>query len=379
MLMYDSSRTRTARLRHSLTPARPGLLQRRCACGGTPGMDGECAACRQRRLQRRAGGSARAQAGQAPPIVHEVLRSSGQPLDERTRAFMEPRFGHDFGRVRVHTDARAAESARAVGALAYTVGRDVVFGVGRHDPGTAAGKRLLAHELAHVVQNGGRSVPTGELELGGAGTTQEREAEAAARRVVASAGEAAASRTAPAYNLAPATGAPLVQRQSPVSSSSSSGGGGGAGPAPAPGGGSCRVDVAATRIGGILSRAPIWHLLVVYADSSGTEHFFRGGPGGSCSGVAAGGYGTILGTSGPYVPGTVDYPPIHSTTVLTGSAACGKESCFASELARIDASCTPYSATGPNSNTVARTLLANCGVPQSKPVRIAPGWGDPPL
>ncbi|MGB9632210.1 MAG: DUF4157 domain-containing protein [Chloroflexaceae bacterium] len=89
-----------------------------------------------------------------PPIVHEVLRSPGQPLDAETRAFMEPRFGHDFSRVRVHTDARAAESARAVNALAYTVGRDVVFGAGQYAPGASAGRRLLAHELAHVVQQG---------------------------------------------------------------------------------------------------------------------------------------------------------------------------------------------------------------------------------
>src|SRR5215207_8793318 len=89
-----------------------------------------------------------------PPIVHEVLRVPGQPLDAGTRAFMEPRFGHDFSRVRVHTDAWAAESARAVDALAYTVGRDVVFGAGQHAPGTVAGTRLLAHELTHVVQQG---------------------------------------------------------------------------------------------------------------------------------------------------------------------------------------------------------------------------------
>ncbi len=88
----------------------------------------------------------------APPIVHEVLSSPGQPLDPAMRAEMEPRFGHDFGQVRVHTGARAAESARAVNALAYTVGRDVVVGVGQYTLGTAVGQRLLAHELAHVVQ-----------------------------------------------------------------------------------------------------------------------------------------------------------------------------------------------------------------------------------
>src|SRR5207245_97025 len=92
---------------------------------------------------------------QAPPIVHEVLRAPGQPLDAATRAVMEPRFGHDFSRVRVHSDARAAQSARAVNALAYTVGRDVVFGANQYTSDTQLGQRLLAHELTHVVQQGG--------------------------------------------------------------------------------------------------------------------------------------------------------------------------------------------------------------------------------
>ncbi|MFH0344338.1 MAG: DUF4157 domain-containing protein [Chromatiales bacterium] len=91
-------------------------------------------------------------ANDVPPVVYEVLKSSGQPLDPSTLAFMEPRFGHDFSFVRVHTDAKAAESARAVNALAYTVGRNVVFGAGQYAPGTTVGKRLLAHELTHVVQ-----------------------------------------------------------------------------------------------------------------------------------------------------------------------------------------------------------------------------------
>jgi hypothetical protein len=88
----------------------------------------------------------------APPIVQSVIRTPGHPLDVGTRASMEPRFGADFGSVRVHTDAQAAESAQAINARAYTVGRDVVFGAGQYAPGTGAGRRLLAHELAHVVQ-----------------------------------------------------------------------------------------------------------------------------------------------------------------------------------------------------------------------------------
>jgi len=87
-----------------------------------------------------------------PPLVHEVIRSPGQPLDPATRAFMEPRFGHDFSQVRVHTDEKAHESAQAANALAYTVANKMVFRQGQYAPGTIAGKRLLAHELAHVIK-----------------------------------------------------------------------------------------------------------------------------------------------------------------------------------------------------------------------------------
>jgi hypothetical protein len=139
----------------TMPPIRGDILQRKCACGQHTVAGGECAECRKKRLQGKATGHIGPET--APPIVHEVLRSPGQPLDAETRAFMEPRFGHDFSQVRVHTDAKAAESARAVNALAYTVGRDVVFGTGQYMPGTSGGKRLLAHELTHVVQqDGGR-------------------------------------------------------------------------------------------------------------------------------------------------------------------------------------------------------------------------------
>ena len=150
------ARSRSSDAAARSTPAaQPGsqLARRTCACGGVAGADGgECAACRARwlYLQRRSLGSSRLAV--APSIVHKVLRSPGRPLDSGTRAFFEPRFGHDFGHVRVHTDARAAESARAVDAHAYTVGRDVVFGAGRYAPATSDGRQLLAHELAHVVQ-----------------------------------------------------------------------------------------------------------------------------------------------------------------------------------------------------------------------------------
>ena len=88
----------------------------------------------------------------APPLVHEVLNSPGQPLDAASRDYFEPRFGVDFSRVRIYDDPRAAASARQLNALAYTVGNDIVVGAGGFAPTGGSGQKLLAHELAHVVQ-----------------------------------------------------------------------------------------------------------------------------------------------------------------------------------------------------------------------------------
>jgi hypothetical protein len=153
----------------ALRPSQSIMLQRKCACGGSSESIGECAECKAKHeaaLQRRvANQGVSPAANNVPPIVHDVLSSSGQSLDAGTRAFMEPRFGHDFSQVRVHTDARAAESARAVNALAYTVGRDVVFGHGQYKPETNEGRRLMAHELTHVVQQKQNSLLTKQLEV----------------------------------------------------------------------------------------------------------------------------------------------------------------------------------------------------------------------
>ncbi len=131
----------------SHTSSSPGQLQRKCA-----GCKKEEEEEKDHKLHRKETGSGPTV---APPVVHEVLRSSGQPLDAGTRAFMEPHFGHDFSRVRVHTDARAAESANAVNALAYTVGSSIVFANAQYEPQNLAGRRLLSHELAHVIQQRG--------------------------------------------------------------------------------------------------------------------------------------------------------------------------------------------------------------------------------
>lgn len=173
-----------------MTAIAPAMLQRACACGGNPGPSGECESCRRKRLglqtklavsqpgdrweqeadrladnvvsnsfpetgsrpavMRKA--LAAPGLGQAPESVQATLHSGSQPLENGDRNWMETRFGFDFGAVRIHTDQRAADSARDVDALAYTVGRDIVFATGQYAPGSQQGRRLLAHELAHVVQ-----------------------------------------------------------------------------------------------------------------------------------------------------------------------------------------------------------------------------------
>jgi hypothetical protein len=129
---------------------------------------GECASCKKEgasgHLQRSA--TKAGSVNEVPPIVHDVLNSSGQPLDAATRTFFEPRFGHDFSKVRIHSGTQAAKSAQAVNALAYTAGRDVVFAAGQYAPHSTAGQRLLVHELTHVVQQRYASSPSGTLSMG---------------------------------------------------------------------------------------------------------------------------------------------------------------------------------------------------------------------
>jgi len=129
-------------------------LQRACACGGG------CPRCQEEysshpHVQTMGVHSHGIQKAEVPPEVNEVLRSPGQALDVGTRNFMGPRFGQDFSQVRVHTDAKAARSVRAINALAYTAGRDIVFGAGK-SPGRDA---LTAHELTHVLQQTGHNGP----------------------------------------------------------------------------------------------------------------------------------------------------------------------------------------------------------------------------
>jgi Domain of unknown function (DUF4157) len=173
-----------AMVKPTFTPIASGFLQRACACGQHTGGGGECEECKKKHegtLQLAATNTSAV--SEVPAIVHEVLRSSGKPLDAATRAFMEPRFGHDFSSVRVHTDEKAAESAQAVNALAYTVGRDIVFGTGQYVPRTNEGQRLLAHELTHVMQQSEACYMQAKLQIGQRKDIHEQEADRVAEQV----------------------------------------------------------------------------------------------------------------------------------------------------------------------------------------------------
>lgn len=183
--------------RAASTSGAPALLQRKCACGASASLSGTCEDCGRKKMLglqtkalaigsphdaleyeadriadqvmagrsgapratalpsaqaavQRADGKATGSSG-VPAAVDTALSGVASPLDAATRAFFEPRFAHDFGRVRVRTDAAAAN---AVQARAFTVGERIVFGASEYQPGTAAGRHLLAHELAHVLQQG---------------------------------------------------------------------------------------------------------------------------------------------------------------------------------------------------------------------------------
>jgi hypothetical protein len=185
-----------------LTPAPSGILQRKCACGNHTVAGGECAGCAKNKsgLQRklaigssndpleheadhianqvlaapaqsavsgappriqRFSGQSNGQMDAAPASVDHIFSSSGRVLDFGLRQDMEQRFGHDFSRVRVHSGGAAEQSARDVNANAYTVGHNIVFGAGQFAPGTHEGRRLIAHELTHVVQQSGSQLCIG--------------------------------------------------------------------------------------------------------------------------------------------------------------------------------------------------------------------------
>ena len=192
--------------------ARVPFVQRKCACENSSAPCPSCAKGEaepkrkepEQKLQRKASG-AHAPAV-APASVGRVLSSPGRPMEPPVRSFMEQRFGRDFSGVRIHTGPAAEESARAVDAHAYTVGQHIAFDHGRYDPHSAGGQRLLAHELAHTVQQHGLQRYSGDLHLaeGAEGHGLEREADAAAA--------AAVDRGAPAPALTHRPAQPVISR-----------------------------------------------------------------------------------------------------------------------------------------------------------------------
>jgi Domain of unknown function (DUF4157) len=140
------------RVADEVTRAPGPVLARKCAsCESTGSSCASCAAEPEETIQRKSESPAGlAGAANAANSIHGL--DAGEPLHRETRAMMEPRFGSDLSQVRVHADARAADSVRSVNALAYTVGRDIVFGAGQYAPQTSTGQKLLAHELTHFMQ-----------------------------------------------------------------------------------------------------------------------------------------------------------------------------------------------------------------------------------
>ena len=187
-------------LNSRVTPIHGAMLQRKCACGGSSGLTGSCSACEKKKLVggqplqtqlainepgdryeqeadriaeqvlatpasaavsaarpriQRFSGDDIGQMAAVPASVDQVVASPGRPLDPALQQDMEQRFGHDFDRVRVHSDMTAAQSARDLNAKAYTVGSHIMFGAGQFAPGLPDGRRLIAHELSHVLQQSG--------------------------------------------------------------------------------------------------------------------------------------------------------------------------------------------------------------------------------
>ena len=164
-------------------PFSPSVVQRACSCDGPKRAGGDSGGCGCSDK-----GKEQASPTSVPAVVHRALASPAAPLPAGTRRSMESAFGSDFSGVRVHAGGDAARGADSIDSRAFTVGSDIVFGDRQFAPASAEGRRLLAHELAHVVQNragrGGGPVQRDALRLGSAGSPTEREADAAAARVM---------------------------------------------------------------------------------------------------------------------------------------------------------------------------------------------------
>lgn len=327
----------------ALTPTIKPMLQRTCACGGTPGPTGECAQCRKKWLQRQA--TPRASVASAPPLVHQVLQAPGSPLGVASRRTMESRFGHNFGQVRIHTDTQAAESAQQVNALAYTVGQHIVFGAGRYAPQTVSGGRLLAHELTHTLQQGVvGAVQAKEIGIGDVDDPLEQQAERAAARVVAD--PAPVTRTA--QPPLPRTSLNRVQLQRQTGDAAPAGG-----------------------------AAPNVYLCSKSLDTSpiGKHAFFRMGgsaPGNRTYSLEPEDRGADCWQGQPMYDFPADFNAANATCERTALSA----SCLQSAFVRYPIG--HYCTLGPNSNTFVGRLARECGLQNPDPPGWTPGIDDSP-
>ncbi len=190
----------------------PGHVQRSCGCAARRGAGRPCNRCAGHKPAGRDGG--RAPCG--PAAISDVLQSAGEPLDKVARSYFEPLFGSDFSRVRIHATDKGAQSARSISALAYTVGQHIVFDAGQYEPSGTAGRRLLAHELTHVVQQGSGQPSLHRLSVGDPGDVFEQQAERVAGLIAHHGKRVTTSAMRKATALRGTPGASVIQRQVPT-------------------------------------------------------------------------------------------------------------------------------------------------------------------
>ena len=167
-----------SRFTHPFTPAGMPGAAKSCECGA-------CADCREAGPASPAARRGALDSASPPAMVREARQAPGRALDAPTRRAMELRFGHDFGKVRIHADADAAQAAQSMAAHAYTIGDDIFFAPNAFDPQSRAGLDLLAHELAHVVQQEGAGSRGGDERVATAASHHEKAADESAREVAA--------------------------------------------------------------------------------------------------------------------------------------------------------------------------------------------------
>jgi hypothetical protein len=323
------------------TPVQNGLRQRKCPGCGTFSQGDEHQDEQEKRLslQRRSTDGT----GQdvIPPVVHEVLNSPGQPLDSGTRAFMEPRFGHDFSKVRVHTDARASDSAKAVNALAYTVGNNMVFGSGQYAPGATEGQKLIVHELTHVMQQKRNAFLSG-LSLDTEGSAAENEARHLSKKI--------AGTNSPISRVTPAPSG-KIQRQLSQGEPTQSGGGSATGPVIY----MCSKD---------LDTSPV-----------GKHAFFRvGGTGKGNPTYSLQPIDTLKADCWQGVPDK-NYPSDFNADAKCEPTAISM-SCLEREFKAYPIG--HYCTLGPNSNTFVGHVARQCGISKPDPPGWTPGIDDSP-